>query len=172
MFSLWQTVLMQILLIKIPRRKRLCDACQQPFPPQSTYDTVVSELEEGWMRRDYCSACWQPALKEGAKSHWRATIPAKQDTPVNAEETLLDMIDHLRLLIEKGSNPPQAFILALYLSRKKVLQKRQELEHEGAIVTLYEIKGTEEMLAIPHVDITTLDGTRLQEELQAVLHNK
>lgn len=163
---------MQIIPLKIPRRKRHCDLCTQSFAPQSTYDTVLVEKEEGWDRRDFCSSCWNPELKQSAKSHWRAIVPRKIEGAAATEETFLELIDHLRLILEKASNPSQAFILALYLARKKLLQKRQEVEHDGVLVTLYEVKGNEEILAVPHIDITTLDAASLQEELQTLLQGK
>lgn len=158
-----------MILIKIPRRKRHCDICKAVFSYTSPYDTVLIEENEGWNRLDYCSKCWSPHLKEGAKSHWRALVPAKNESTAPDENSFLNLVDHLRFFLEKGSNPSQAFILALYLLRKKVLQKRQELEHEGMLVTLYEVKNSDEILVVPHVDITNLDAAQLQNELQALL---
>jgi len=66
----------------------------------------------------------------------------------------------------------QAFVLAIYLERKRLLFFRREIEQEGHSMNLYEVAETEEMLCVKKVPLSALQIDKVQRELAKKLSGK
>jgi len=161
--------------LDIPKRQQQCSGGRHPFQPGDKSYTLVSLEAEGWRRQDLCETCWNELKSRGlpaqTKSYWHSRIPLKQPEealPKHKEERALVLLK--RALLENSpTTQREAFILALYLARKKYLQFRQELEQLGDTIYLYEVAATEELLPIKKMVLHSNDIDILQQRLAQML---
>lgn len=115
----------------IAKTRREC-VCGKVFEENDTYFAALFEEEGGFVRRDYCAACWEPVRAEGKFfSFWRAMVPPKeQKRRLFADDSVL--VDFfLRLEHEEEEQKRQFFyLLSLILMRKKIL-KFEDVERDG-----------------------------------------
>lgn len=145
---------------EVPRRAAKCCKGEEPLNPGEDYISVLSKNHE---RSDYCLSCF-PGPKDlpgDTLGFWKATIPEKIERPTTKNERAMQLLHEA--LSEKKEN--LAFVLALYLARKKVLKLRQELKDSF----LYEVLETEEMLQIEKVDLSSLEVEEIQQNIANTL---
>lgn len=162
--------------LEIPKRAAQCCLGGESFAPGEEYHSVlVGNDETGeYERRDYCFACWEK-MGEG-KEHsrpagaWRACVPKQKepsDLPKQRDERAFYL---LREALEKDGpeEKAEAFVLALFLARRRLIILRQEMQHQtrGA-VSLYEAAETEEMICVPKLSLSDLQVEKLQLQLAA-----
>lgn len=153
----------------IPRRKQTCFVGQEFFQPGMDYYSLLNEDDTGkWIRRDFCVDCWEKfAERKGEASYWKSKVQAeKKQTHTTADKNE----KALELLIEALHSPnahtlEEAFILALYLARNKKLALRSQEEN----IMIYEVLATEELLAIPKLDLSSLQIDKIQQTLSSKL---
>lgn len=167
---------MTSILIEIPKRSQMCLLRQEPFLPGMDYYSVLF-LDEGgsgkFIRKDYCPTCWQKIEKEKIHSHWKGKVPKKtaKKEPVDQTERAFEL---LRKAIQNPEEDTQreAFILALYLARKKKLHLRQELKGEkGETFFIYEASETEEMFPVKKWDPSKEQINKIQQDLSQKLND-
>jgi hypothetical protein len=157
------------LVIEIPKRGATCAKGGEPLVAGEEYYSVLLEDPEkpGYLRQDFCLKCWQELQPKAFKSYWKARVP-KQWKPPKKEESPFDRA--FRILREDLQNPTpenlnEAFILSIFLSRKRRLLLRQEIVHEGEAAYLYEDPATEEILCIKKVEVSALKREEIQQAL-------
>jgi hypothetical protein len=158
-----------LLQQEIPRRKQNCFAGQESFVPGMEYYSLLNEDDAGkWVRRDFCLACWEKfADQKRDASYWKSKVPEEKKHP----KTHADKNERaLELLVTALQDPNtdtlgEAFILALYLARNKRLALRSQDED----VMIYEVLATEELLAVPKLDLSSLQIEKIQETLSSKL---
>lgn len=157
--------------IGIPRRSRVCTRTREKFAPGSEYISIITEGEnEGeFIREDISVAYWnQHGSEEGlakAKSHWKGKLPMKPEGVKEPEELMTRAFEMFEGALEQPEGELTAFILALFLARKKVLVLRQEMEHYGRLHYLFESKEGEEVYSVPILHPTAEEVERVQGEL-------
>ena len=156
--------------LEIPRRSNICSAGKEPLQTGMDYYSILDEDEEGnWSRQDFCAACWEKFARNEALnntlSHWKSKVPNKK-----ASELPTDRSERAFVLLKEAlaRNAPEdreeAFVLALFLARNKKLALREEAKHsDGNIYNIYEALATEEMLAVPKLDLSTLQVEKVQQ---------
>ncbi|NGX57842.1 MAG: hypothetical protein K940chlam3_00739 [Chlamydiae bacterium] len=157
----------------IPRRSRSCSKTKKKFEPGSEYISIISEGEkEGHFDRediyfDYWKEHEDKDLIKRSRSYWRANVPLGPDVPKEPEELLERAFELFFEYSEKESPEDQlrAFILALFLARKKVFIFRQEIMHNNCPAYLYEITDTEEVICLPVLKPTPEQIQEIQDEL-------
>jgi hypothetical protein len=165
----------QPFILEIPKRSRCCHKGQEPFQPGTDYYSTLIEDPDGLLRRDYCPTCWDEqtrsvALKQ-AKSIWKSQVPAKAVNPLeglNREEKALALFKEA-VAAKTPEMEAEAFILALYLARKKQIAFRDELQKENEHLYLYEELATEEIICVKKVDFPKTMVDRVQQNLAAKL---
>lgn len=159
------------ILIEIPRRNTTCDLGQEPFVQGMDYYSILQENQEdktGLIRKDFCAACWEKSERRHIHSHWKGKVPNKQVEARERRDTKSWALEMLKeaLLKDDEDSQAEAFILALYLARKRHLFLRQELVREtGEVFFLYEVSFSEEMLAVKKMDLAKLQTAKIQQEL-------
>lgn len=142
------------------------------------YYSLLSEGEKGFVRMDYCVACWKKHASAQAdtapiSSHWRSKVPFKKGParlPEERKERALEILKEA-LTREGEDDRSEAFVLALYLARKKQLYLRKEMKKpDGQIIYLYEVAVTEEMLAVPKLKLSKLQIERVQAQIASILN--
>lgn len=145
---------------EIPRRATQCCVGGEPFTPGMIYYTHIENSPEGhYVRHDYCEACFQK-LDKAKKMHWKASVPKPHKAPkTNAAREEIA----LNLLRSKECDPEEAFVLGLYLARRKKIALRKDT---GDIL-FYEVLATEEMLPIHKMPLSELAIDQIQKRLLA-----
>ncbi|GEM_PF-1639589 len=153
--------------LPIPRRARSCARSNQPFQPG---DTVVSLISDGqkegvYEREDILQSEWDEQPGEGVRSYWTSVIPERAKKPTTPDEYLERAMTLLVDFLDKEEAQLKAFLLALFLGRKKKLIFRGELREEGTDYYLFEVEESEEMLTLPVLDPSEAELARVQQEL-------
>jgi len=158
--------------IEIPSRSALCAGCGARFEPCAHYTSVLHEEKEAVLsRQDFCTACRAKAEEKRGVTSWKGRVPEKiveEDPFQSRDEKALALLKESATEEEQGERQQEAFILALYLARKRQLALRKELERKGERIFLYEVVETEEMIPVRQFKLTQLQT----ENIQAVLARK
>lgn len=160
--------------ISIPKRAACCAHGQEPLTPGMEYYSILKDDGEdgSYVRHDYCPTCWQQLHKQSAtqtiRSSWKSHIPSKKEAselPKQRDERALLLLKEA-LLRQDSEAEAEAFMLALYLARRRRLFLRQEMEiKKGKRSSLFEVAETEEMLCVPKLSLSDLQIEKLQIEL-------
>jgi hypothetical protein len=147
--------------ITIPKRSQSCMQCNKPFAPNQEIHSQVVEGEEEWIRQDACVECFSP-IENAAK--WKQVIDSNEKIVPENRDHIEKLLELLQKLIESeaASDHEEAFLLALYLVRKKVLVHRVRMG-------LYENAETGDMFLVPKIDFSHFSAHATQLRLQEKL---
>lgn len=155
---------------EIPRRSDQCHKCPIKLAQVNSYYSALQYADNSLQRSDYCPACWeefkQAPQVNSPVCHWHAKSPqpaATTRSPSSHDEWALELLRQ-----QKASHQEQ-FILALYLARRRILHFRQELEQNGCLWQLFEVAKSEEILAIPKIELSKIDIAAVQASIANVL---
>lgn len=158
--------------IEIPKRSAHCFDQKEPLTAGMDYVSVILNDESGekFIRQDFCLPCWQKKEKQGLsstyKSFWKGKVPpskAEKQVPFHPDQ----LLEWLRQALQDSTPAGQAraFVLALFLTRKKQLFLRQEVKVQSKPALLFEVAETEEMLTVQKIDLTITQIASIQQEL-------
>lgn len=150
----------------IPPRSKRCHKEQEEFQPGGEYYSLLEPENEGYKRSDFCPTCWNKRTLQHQKIFWKSRIPTKTPPPTIQRDQ--DALSFLKNLIQSNQEEAQAFILALLLTRNRLLRCVNEIWENGKIFSLYEVIETEEILSVKKI---TLSHTQI-EEVRKALANK
>jgi hypothetical protein len=155
----------------IKERNEQCFACRRAFADQEEFYSRLTFGEEGYLRQDYCAACWKPEAKEGALSVWKTEFkvpPPPPPEPVK-KETAESLLREL-MATDDPSKRNAIFILAVMLERRRVLAERDiQVREDGVKVRVYEHKGTGETFLVPDPGLHLAEIRKVQEEVIGLL---
>lgn len=163
-----------MIQIEIPKRASRCFKGGEPLiQGDSYYSVVILEEQYLYQRQDYCLACWEKAepLKsmQGMTSSWKSVVPIKRedkaDLPKQRDKRALYLLKEILTDQEAVSAKEEAFVLSLYLARRRLITFRQELIKGGFPFSLYEVVETEEMLCVQKIALSDLRIENVQQEL-------
>ncbi len=150
----------------IPKRGTRCCLCSVVFGPGSLYHSTLKEEERGVIQRqDFCPLCWNPHDHAGSL-FWQGKTPRSAAVIVNDAERCARALELLRQYASSNDvlERSQAYVLALYLERRKHAAMRKELwEGTHLAALLYEVLESGEMIAVPRVPSDQLDIAKVQE---------
>jgi hypothetical protein len=166
-----------LLFPLIPKRSQRCGFNQEVLEPGSEYYSVVMEDENGLIvRKDYCPTCWENSAKQEVltktRRYWKSKVPKKQLELPKSQNREIAAFELMReaLASKKPEDQAEAFILSLFLARKRILYIRQQLpQADGTIMTIYEVAATEEMIAIQKLPLSQLEVVKVQQRIAAKL---
>jgi hypothetical protein len=170
---------MALVKFDIPPRARRCNSCNKDFSQGMEYISVLDQInDEGFGRQDYCVPCWKKLRDESldtiaGKVHWKSAVPIKpqgSESALRRDEKAMELLRDI-LQDEDEEEIPEAFVLALLLARSKRLQLKQEIVQEEGTILLYEVAGTEEMLAIRKVSLSNIQTEKVQNIIAKRLNN-
>ncbi|HEV8051940.1 MAG TPA: hypothetical protein VGP47_05550 [Parachlamydiaceae bacterium] len=161
--------------IEIPKRASCCVKGGELFlQGEEYYSSLVRvENEEVYQRLDYCPVCWEKTADLQASQHmsssWKSTVPLKKEAselPKRRDDRALYLLKEVLAGQESNSSIAEAFVLALYLARRRLVFLRQEVKREGKLpLCVYEVAETEEMLCVPKLSIADLQVEKVQLDL-------
>jgi hypothetical protein len=151
--------------------KANCESCNKPFQDREVFCSRLEFGAEGYVRRDYCSACWTGAARQGALSVWKTEYRTPSPPPPEPiqRETAESLLRKL-LETEDPANLNVVFILAVMLERKRILVERDvQVREDGVKVRVYEHRKTGESLVITDPQLRLAELERVQAEVVARL---
>jgi hypothetical protein len=160
--------------LEIPKRSLHCFNGGELLHPGTEYYSALfrGENENVCHRHDYCLACWNKSdchSEVGQISSWKSVVPQKKDgsdLPKKRDERALYLLKKALCEPENNHSIAEAFVLALYLARRRLIVLRQEMIMEGKPpLCIYEVRDTEEMVCVPKIPISELEIEKLQMEL-------
>lgn len=161
--------------IEIPKRGRHCALGQEEL---ASGMEILSALKDGvdgiYERRDFCLSCWETLSAQNANKEfstvWRSKIPSKRDVsdlPKQRDARAMVLLKSA-LQADEQLYREEAFVLSLYLARKRLIFFRQAMTlDDGQKANLYECAESEEMLCIRQIALSKLEVDRIQQELAA-----
>lgn len=167
---------MSLLPIEIPKRSGCCKQNGEPFLPGQHYYSVLTR-EEGeetaYVRHDYCDSCWQQ-IKSKHGISWNSMVPIKKqesELPKRRDERALYLLKETLRDLEREGASAEAFVLALYLARRRLIVWRQEYERKGKPpISIYEVMESEEMLGVPKIALSELHIEHTRQQLAQKLY--
>lgn len=150
-----------------PRGSR-CAGCGGPFAPGGGCVSAIFREDGGFVRRDYCPACWgRGAAPPGPFSSWQGTYeppPAgnKKDGGPAGRGTAESLLRRL-VARDDPADADVVYILAVMLERKKLLVERDSRpREEGGVFRFYEHKASGETFVVldPQLRLDEIDGVQ------------
>jgi hypothetical protein len=151
-------------------RVGVCGVCQTKLEPEQTYYATLFEGDDGYVRRDFCLACWKDELRDQAFSFWQSRIPAKSEKPkLFIDDDALKQI--FRRLVQADDDKRRAFcfVLMLIMMRKRLLRFIETVHENNVEFWSVKLTGDETAyrVADPHLSEDQLE--HVQEQLNEVL---
>jgi hypothetical protein len=158
--------------IEIPKRASRCFKGGEVLNQGESYYSalILNDHEQSYHRQDYCLLCWESnhSKIEGMVSSWKSVVPVKKgesELPKRRDERALYLLKEALSNQESPEAKEEAFVLSLYLARRRLIALRQELKRGAAPFSLYEVSETEEMLCVPKISLSDLRIEKVQQEL-------
>lgn len=150
-----------------------CAACQRKFADRETLMSRLCFAPEGYVREDFCSACWPSQASGGGAevSEWSARwfAPEKKAFEPLKKETAESL---LRELMETDDPAKRnvIFILAVMLERRRILvEKEVQVHPDGRKIRVYEHKQTGESFVVPDPQLRLKEIESVQKEVMELL---
>ena len=151
-----------------------CGACQKKFADRERLMSRLRFGPDGYLREDYCLACWPAPAGAGAAaevSAWsaswiapeqKAAEPLKKETAESLLRELMETDDPARRNV--------IFILAVMLERRRVLvEKEVQVQPGGQKIRVYEHKQTGESFVVPDPQLKLKEIETVQREVMELL---
>lgn len=150
-----------------------CSVCGRAFGDEEEIFSRLDLGAEGVWRTDFCSQCAGDGRRDGALSYWKTVYRRiVKERPSLAPIEVAEIV--LRNLAgdSERDDPEVAYILAVMLERKKVLEEREVIHQpEKGRLRVYEHRKTGEVLVIrdPQISLQRVEevGRRVSALLEA-----
>ena len=155
----------------IKERGEACQTCGRGFADKEEFYSHLTFGEEGYVRRDYCLACWQEPSKQGALSVWKSEfhVPAPPPPEPLKKETAESLLRQL-METEDPAKRNTIYILAVMLERRRILVEQDvQVRDDGVKVRVYEHRKTGETFLVPDPGLRLAELTKVQEEVITML---
>jgi len=152
-----------------------CSKHDQAFQDNEVFYSRLSFGDEGYVREDFCEACWAKSKAEGqGVSHWKSVyrVPAPPPEEVLRKETAESL---LRKFMEEEdpSKVNVMYILAVMLERRRMFVERDvQVREDGVKLRIYEHRETGETFLIPDPELRLTEITSVQDEVVVMLGGK
>lgn len=163
---------------EIRSRNKTCQECEKIFLESDTYHCLLEEVEDEFVRRDYCLECWEKSGSgklghEALISYWRGEIkpePIREKPDIihrNTAEGLLRKYLHSQAENEKNL----CYILALMLERKRILVHKETLHKDNSEkqLLIYEHVRSQEAFVIEDPQLSLERIERVQTQVKELL---
>lgn len=150
-----------------------CVACQRKFADRETLMSRLRFAAEGYLREDFCPACWAARASGGGTevSAWSARwfAPEKKASEPLKKETAESLLREL-METDDPSKRNVIFILAVMLERRRILvEKEVQVHPDGRKIRVYEHKQTGESFVVPDPQLRLKEIEHVQQEVMELL---
>ena len=157
--------------VEIPKKNTKCSKLSEDILPGDEIYSVLKNLDDNYIREDYCSSCWstvQNELEESVVLNWKSIVSQqkpRKDLFMSKDQQELSLFTKLAAS-DSLMDLHQAYILSLYLSRKKQIYFRKEFQNDlGQTLILYEFASNEENIIIKKFEFSELDLSSIQKAI-------
>ena len=160
----------------ISKASGTCSACHKLMRPGDEVVATVKEVNEEFVREDFCADCWkpQPDQEEALAGVWRTKAPQPQE-----KKRLLVDDAILANLFERlgGTDQPAKinfrYVLALVLWRKKLLvYDRMERRPDGGEVWKMHFKGSDQVQEVIDPKMDDLKIAEVSGQLSQIMEGE
>lgn len=151
---------------KVAKRRKKCSECEAEFAAGSPFFSALQQQEGEFLRVDYCPDCWASEDAEDYFCFWKSRRPESDGRQTVGPAVLLDLLEQMRNPSNRREKALR-FVLALYLSRKKILTLQGEDGQRGDI--LFEAAKSEEKYRVEPVELGKEERAKLTRGLQNML---
>jgi hypothetical protein len=151
----------------VEKSDKTCRQCDRSFAAGEAFYSDLVETDEGFVRRDYCVECWESKREEEAFSFWKTAHPADDAKPKVNVNALWEFF----LKLPESDNPHKQemlFILALFLTRRKVLTFESVGVEKGRQMLVFHHSGQDRDFSIPDPDLSEEQIAEATERLKAL----
>jgi hypothetical protein len=158
---------------EIPKRSRHCMQCQTSFLPGAIVSSWLFQNEKGdFYRCDKCQHCLEikcDIQSNEALIHWKLRIAENEKKNENKPEMLPEGAAFTILKEELEANTlkahQKAFVLSIYLLRKKYLILHGSSKEGNKEFSLYEAPQLGEIIAVPKVNVAEIPIDTIKKEI-------
>lgn len=155
---------------RVSRCTRQCHTQQRPLREGEWYYSVVTEVDDEYVRRDYSAESWTgpPADVVG---WWKSRMPkADARKAVLAPPEVL--VDLLRQMAHVPASVKSRYLLALMLMRRRIVRSAtpSSENREGTDYLRVEVAATGELIEVPVCAISRGESDGLRDELNELLY--
>ena len=148
---------------QIKRTSRHCHATERELKPGETFFSDLVQEDDELVRRDFCEKAWQ-GPDASSLGWWKAMIPVVEGGRVYwaPRDVLLAYFDSLS---GKPQHQPTAYVMALVLVRKRILQLVDSATStEGEVLEVRHARDNK-TYTVPVVQLTPEQINQIQQEL-------
>lgn len=155
--------------IKIGKGARSCHGCDKDFVHEEQLTSTVRRAEDGWVREDFCAACWNEELGERAFSVWSATFCDPHVAEQGEPESFSPLRQAFYEAVEKEerASVAVAYLAGQLLRRQKVFRLIKETTDPDtdAAVLLFSDRIANRLIEVQDPNLTTSELERGRQEL-------
>jgi hypothetical protein len=150
----------------IQRPTRRCHETDQPLRPGDKFFSVLIASGDKIERQDFSAACWQGPPAD-AVGWWQCEIPKAPGGGLRLAppDVLLDFFEQL---VEDEESRSVAYLLALWLVRKRVLAIAESQPDADFLVCACSLR--DKSYAVPVVDIAAEEVEPIQAQFAELLY--
>ncbi|MHC4821149.1 MAG: hypothetical protein ACYTDX_05450 [Planctomycetota bacterium] len=153
---------------RIGKKARACTGCEEAFPFDTDFHSVIHLVEEAFVRRDLCGACWEKN-EDVAFSSWVTQIPKPEQKKRQFDLGLAAEFLRKLAVEDDGERGPLAHLLAILLVRKRAIRIRRMPQDEAGPRIKVEFLDGHEPVVIHAPPLTAESVEPLKEELGNLL---
>ena len=141
---------------RIANHGRTCERCGAQFPLGAQIISGIFDNPDGFVRRDFCAACW--SVGDDVFSFWKHTIPEPQEPKLADRFALMGIFRNLAGAKEDRKRDFR-YVLALALMRRRALKPVSSRTQAGAEIMLLRHPRDE---SLHEVEVRPISGERVQ----------
>lgn len=151
---------------KVEKGRQECSDCGADLEPGDPFFSALRQEEGDFQRVDFCSDCWKSERAADFFCFWKSRRPESEGQQTVGPAVLLDLLEQMRHPSNRREKALR-FVLALYLSRKKILTLQQEGGGNDHLV--FEAAKGEQQYHVEPVDLGEEERAELTRSLQNML---
>lgn len=158
---------------EIAKSQLKCQQCERPFAEQEEFFSALYEEDNRFVRKDYCTACWEKIDSATAYSFWKTRcIPKPEKVKKFVDDSVI--LDFFIRLQESAEPAKKNFryVLALLLMRKKLLKLKDIKKGEGGEALILYYPDEDRYFEVYNPQLTEEQITQVTEEVGQILNVK
>ncbi len=169
-FSTFHGICFMLGEYKVGRCTRQCYAQKRPLRGGEVYYSVVVEVEDDFLRREYSAESWNEP-PENAIGWWKNRMPTSDEKKLVLAPAAV-LVDLLRQMSQVTGKEKSRYLLTLMLLRRRIVKAAipsQETRDEVEYFRV-EVVTTGELIEVPVQTITRGEADALRDELNDLLY--
>ena len=147
-----------------------CASCGKEFQEEEQYFSEIYDSDGGFLRKDFCPACWK-GPDEKSYSFWKTRVPPKEQKPEKFIDldVIFDFFEKIGGAVEREKENFR-FILALVLMRKRKLKLESSKREEGQEFLILRETGTKNTFHVKNPGMAEEEVENVTEKVGQILN--